>query len=146
MSVITLTLLLPGKAIPVQNWTFESESKIRVGRAADNDVVLYSAVVSRHHLELRLGDRGWEAVNIGANGTYVKGQPITSMPVEDGLIVRLASSGPKIQIHLEQELSPAQKELAKQRAVKDKSLAEATESQSRPPKPSVGDARETIVN
>jgi pSer/pThr/pTyr-binding forkhead associated (FHA) protein len=146
MSVITLTLLLPGKAIPVQNWTFESESKIRVGRAADNDVVLYSAVVSRHHLELRLGDGGWEAVNIGANGTYVQGQPITSMPVEDGLIVRLASSGPKIQIHLEQELSPVQKELAKQRAVKDKSLAEATESQSRPHKPSVGDSRETIVN
>ena len=146
MSVITLTLLLPGKAIAVQNWTFESDATIRVGRAADNDVVLYSAVVSRHHLELRLGDRGWEAVNIGANGTYVEGQPISSMPVKDGLVVRLASSGPKIQIHLEKELSPAEKELAKQRAVKDKSLAEATESQSHPHKPHVGDSRETIVN
>lgn len=144
MSVITLTLLLPGKAIPVQNWTFESDSAIRVGRAADNDVVLYSAVVSRHHLEIRPGDQGWEAVNIGANGTYVEGQPITSMTITDGLIVRLASSGPKIQIHLEKELSPAQKELARQRAVKDQSLAEAA-SQNQGDRPA-GDARETVVN
>ena len=144
MSVITLTLLLPGKAIPVQNWTFESDSTIRVGRAADNDVVLYSAVVSRHHLELRLGDRGWEAVNIGANGTYVEGQAITSMLVEDGLVVRLASSGPKIQIHLEKELSPAQRELAKQRAAKDQSIVDAGGAY--PPKPSGDDSRETIVN
>jgi len=143
MSVITLTLLLPGKAIAVQSWTFDSDSTIRVGRAADNDVVLYSAVVSRHHLEIRPSDQGWEAVNMGANGTYVEGQPITSMAIEDGLIVRLASSGPKIQIHLEKELSPVQKELARQRAVKDQSLAEAAESQSHPP---VGDSRETIVN
>jgi pSer/pThr/pTyr-binding forkhead associated (FHA) protein len=144
MSVITLTLLLPGKAIPVQNWTFESNTTIRIGRAADNDVVLYSAVVSRHHLELRLGDRGWEAVNIGANGTYVEGQAITSLPVEDGLVVRLASSGPKIQIHLEKELSPAQRELAKQRAVKDQSLVDAGGAY--PPKPAGDAARETIVN
>ncbi|MEB3160406.1 MAG: FHA domain-containing protein [Synechocystis sp.] len=144
MSVITLTLLLPGKAIPVQNWTFESDSIIRIGRAADNDVVLYSAVVSRHHLELRLGDRGWEAVNIGANGTYVEGQAITSMPVEDGLVVRLASSGPKIQIHLTKDLSPAQQELAKQRAAKDQLLAEARGSDH--PKPHGDDSRETIVN
>lgn len=144
MSVITLTLLLPGKAVPVQNWTFESDATIRVGRAADNDVVLYSAVVSRHHLELRRGHQGWEAVNIGANGTYVDGQPITSVPVKDGLIVRLASSGPKIQIHLEQELSPAEQELAKQRAVKEEELAAAGQhsSQTRPQE----DARETVIN
>ncbi|MFM1843027.1 MAG: hypothetical protein RLZZ490_1769 [Cyanobacteriota bacterium] len=144
MSVITLTLLLPGKAIPVQNWTFESDSIIRVGRAADNDVVLYSAVVSRHHLELRLGDQGWEAVNIGANGTYVEGQAITSMPVEDGLVVRLASSGPKIQIHLEKELSPAQRQLAKQRMAKDQSIAEAR-GECLPKLPG-DDSRETMVN
>ncbi|UXE62355.1 MAG: hypothetical protein KA717_06040 [Woronichinia naegeliana WA131] len=40
--MITLTLLLPGKTVPVQSWTFETESVVRVGRAADSDVVLYS--------------------------------------------------------------------------------------------------------
>lgn len=140
MSVITLTLLLPGKALPVQSWTFESDSTIRVGRAADNDVVLYSAVVSRHHLEFRLGDQGWEAVNIGANGTYVSGQPIESMPVEDGLIIRLASSGPKIQIHLEEGVSPAQAILTQQRS-KASSAAEE-----HPQSPKKDNARETMVN
>ena len=98
--MITLTLLLPGKAIPVQNWTFETESVVKIGRAADNDVVLYSAVVSRHHLEIRRGSSGWEAVNVGANGTYLNGQAITTVSVIDGMVVRLASSGPKIQINI----------------------------------------------
>ncbi|BFM40034.1 FHA domain-containing protein [Synechocystis sp. LKSZ1] len=106
MSAITLTLLLPGKAVPVQNWTFSTESVIRIGRATDNNVILYSAVVSRHHLELRHGQEGWEAVNIGANGTYVDGQSISSAPVVDGMIIRLASSGPKIQIHLDTHAKP----------------------------------------
>lgn len=70
MAAITLTLLLPGKSVAVQSWTFESEQTIRVGRAADNDVVLYSAVVSRHHLELRREEEAWVAINLGANGTY----------------------------------------------------------------------------
>jgi pSer/pThr/pTyr-binding forkhead associated (FHA) protein len=111
--VITLTLLLPGKAVPVQNWTFETESVVKIGRAADNDVVLYSAVVSRHHLEIRRGSSGWEAVNVGANGTYVNGLAITKMPVVDGMIVRLATSGPKIQINIQPEESAAKRHLAK---------------------------------
>jgi pSer/pThr/pTyr-binding forkhead associated (FHA) protein len=99
MSVITLTLLLPGKAVPVQSWTFETESVVRVGRAADSDVVLYSAVVSRHHLEIRQVEAGWEVVNLGANGAYINGEAIAKITVQDGMIIRLASSGPKIQIH-----------------------------------------------
>ncbi len=106
MSAITLTLLLPGKTIPVQSWEFLHESVIRIGRAGDNHVVLYSAVVSRHHAELRLGDQGWEVVNIGANGTYVDGKAIASIPVTDGMIIRMASSGPQIQIQLTLKTDP----------------------------------------
>ena len=111
--MITLTLLLPGKAVPVQSWTFETELSVKIGRAADNDVVLYSAVVSRHHLELRRVSSGWEAVNVGANGTYLDGHAITKVSVVDGMIVRLASSGPKIQINIQQEESAAKRHLAK---------------------------------
>lgn len=110
--MITLTLLLPGKAVPVQNWTFETESLVKIGRATDNDVVLYSAVVSRHHLEIRRCQSGWEAVNVGANGTYINGKAIDKVSIIDGMIVRLATSGPKIQIHVEAEESPAQRHLA----------------------------------
>lgn len=91
--------------MPVQSWPFETESLIRIGRSTDNEVILYSAVVSRHHVELRRNSSDWEIVSLGANGTYVDGKRITQMPVADGMIIRLASSGPKIQIRIEGEVS-----------------------------------------
>nr|WP_242035992.1 MULTISPECIES: protein kinase [unclassified Leptolyngbya] len=90
----------PIKQIPVQLWTFENESVIRIGRSTDNHVILYSAVVSRHHVELRRVGANWEAVNLGTNGTYLDGKRITQVPVSDGSIIRLARSGPNIKIRL----------------------------------------------
>jgi eukaryotic-like serine/threonine-protein kinase len=98
--VITLTLLHPLQSIPVQSWTFERESVIRIGRSTDNHVILYSAVVSRHHVELRCINGSWEVVNLGANGTYLDGKRITQVPLVDGATIRLARSGPNIQIHI----------------------------------------------
>lgn len=98
--MITLILLHPFQTIPVQSWSFENESVIRIGRATDNHVMLYSAVVSRHHVELRRWGNKWEIVNLGTNGTYVNGKPISQIPLEDGMIIHLARSGPKIQIRL----------------------------------------------
>lgn len=101
-SVIILTLLHPLQAVPVQSWTFEPEVVIRIGRSTDNEVILYSAVVSRHHVEIRpSAGSHWEVVNLGANGTYMDGKRITKAPVFDGMIIRLASSGPQIQIRVE---------------------------------------------
>ncbi|GAB4236926.1 MAG: hypothetical protein Kow00121_64130 [Elainellaceae cyanobacterium] len=98
--MITLTLLHPIKQIPIQVWSFPDESLIRIGRSTDNQVILYSAVVSRHHVELRrLGDR-WEVINLGTNGTYLDGKRITQEPIGDGAIIRLARSGPNIQIRM----------------------------------------------
>lgn len=101
--MIALTLLHPNKDIPLQKWSFESATQVRIGRADDNDVVLLSAVVSRHHVELRRNGNQWEIVNLGANGTFIKGKSIQQTPVIDGIIVRLASSGPKLQIHIPSE-------------------------------------------
>lgn len=63
-------------------------------------MILYSAVVSRHHVELRQAGPSWEIVNLGTNGTYLDGKRITKVPVIDGAIIRLARSGPNIQIRL----------------------------------------------
>ena len=98
--VITLSLLHPLNKTPVQHWTFDEESVIRIGRSTDNDVVLYSAVVSRHHVEIRKLDGGWAVVSLGTNGTYLEGKRIEQVPAEDGLVIRLARSGPNIQINL----------------------------------------------
>ena len=99
-SVITLTLLHPLQSIPVQNWTFQPKSVIRIGRSTDNEVILYSAVVSRRHVEIRPNGSDWEVVNLGANGTYIDGKRVNKTLAADGMIIRLASSGPKIQIRL----------------------------------------------
>jgi pSer/pThr/pTyr-binding forkhead associated (FHA) protein len=98
--VITLTLLHPIQSTPVQSWTFERDDVIRIGRSTDNQVVLYSAVVSRHHVELRQSSDSWEVVSLGANGTYIDGKRVIRVPVQDGLTFRLARSGPNLQVHL----------------------------------------------
>lgn len=102
--MITLTLLHPLQSVPVQSWTFNAEARIRIGRSTNNEVVLYSAVVSRHHVEIRKVGENWEVVNLGANGTYIEGKRISQIVAVDGMIVRLASSGPKILINIESEM------------------------------------------
>ena len=58
-------------------------------------------MVSRRHLEIRLNDRNdWELENLGANGTFLNGKPIEKTALVDGMVVRLAASGPQIQIRL----------------------------------------------
>lgn len=98
MSAIVLNLL---NSIPVQSWTFGEVEVIRIGRATDNDAILFSAVVSRHHAELQWNEaEGWTLLNISANGTYVNGEPIKTISAEDGMVIRLARSGPKIEIKM----------------------------------------------
>jgi pSer/pThr/pTyr-binding forkhead associated (FHA) protein len=99
MSAIVLSLI---NSVPVQNWTFLSEDIIRIGRATDNHVILFSAVVSRHHAELRWSEvSGWQIFNISPNGTYVDGEALKTLTVADGMVIRLATSGPKIQIKVD---------------------------------------------
>lgn len=100
--MITLTLLHPLQSVAVQSWEFEDEPIIRIGRATDNEVVLYSAVVSRHHVEIRKSAiDDWEVVNVGSNGTYIDGERVEKTTALDGMIVRLAQSGPKILLKIE---------------------------------------------
>lgn len=98
--MITLTLLHPVQSTPVQNWTFEHEPVIRVGRASDNHVILYSAVVSRYHTELRQTGVLWEVVSLGSNGTFLDGEQVDQALLVDGAVIRLARSGPNIRVNL----------------------------------------------
>jgi pSer/pThr/pTyr-binding forkhead associated (FHA) protein len=62
--------------------------------------VLYSSVVSRHHVEIRrINNVHWEISNLGTNGTYIDGKRISKFPAENGIIFQLARSGPQIQIY-----------------------------------------------
>lgn len=96
--MIVLTLLHPLQSVAVQSWTFSNEPSIKIGRATTNEVVLYSAVVSRCHVEIRKSGEDWEIINLGSNGTYIDGVRVERAKVADGTLLRLASSGPKILI------------------------------------------------
>lgn len=106
--VITLILLHPTQNTVLRSWKFVDQPAIRIGRAKTNDVTIVSSVVSRLHLELWKTPSNWEAIGYGANGTYVNGERINQAPIADGMVIRLGSSGPKIQIQLSdtQEAKP----------------------------------------
>ncbi|MEU9270880.1 FHA domain-containing protein [Streptomyces sp. NPDC048251] len=67
---------------------------VRIGRAADNDLVVDDLVVSRRHAELRaLPDGGHEIVDLGShNGTYLNGLPVDRAPLDPGDIVGIGHS------------------------------------------------------
>ena len=51
-ALVTLTLLDFPANTPLQQWSFDRKMTIRVGRAADNEVVVEHGLVSRYHLEI----------------------------------------------------------------------------------------------
>ncbi|MFJ5263162.1 FHA domain-containing protein [Streptomyces sp. NPDC088387] len=67
---------------------------VRIGRAADNDLVLDDLVVSRRHAELRARPDGtYEIVDLGShNGTYLNGGLVDSAPVGPGDVVGIGHS------------------------------------------------------
>jgi ABC-type multidrug transport system ATPase subunit len=67
---------------------------VRIGRAADNDLVIDDLVVSRRHAELHtLADGSYEITDLGShNGTYLNGLPVTTAPIGPGDIVGIGHS------------------------------------------------------
>lgn len=119
-SGVTLTLLHSQyPATQVQQWRFERESQIRIGRSPDNDVVLQDSRVSRYHLELRCiettisgAEYGatqirWQLINQGTNGTFLDGILVTQAWVSDGSLIQLAQGGPKLKVKIESLQSAA---------------------------------------
>jgi hypothetical protein len=62
-----------------------SGDRVVVGRSRESDVVLSDANVSRRHIELRRGERGWAAVDLGStNGMKVNGRRLSHAELEPG--------------------------------------------------------------
>lgn len=109
---VTLTLLHPKNSAPLEEWRFEQESIIRVGRSPENNLVLTDSRVSRHHLELRLVEisasridnsltsTAWRLINLGTNGTFLDGILVSQAWLRNGSLIQLAQGGPKLKFQI----------------------------------------------
>src|SRR6266550_183102 len=66
---------------------------LRIGRAPDNDIVVFDLSVSRYHAELRRTANAYQIVDLDShNGTFVNGQQVGSAPLTEGDIVGIGPS------------------------------------------------------
>lgn len=137
--MVTLTLLHPQASTPLQQWSFQSKSTIRIGRSPDNDVILNDPLVSRHHLELRETSAKsgslWQLVNQGTNGTFLNGILVSRSIVPDDALIRLAREGPllKFQIHESPSLAPTPISPTQEQLISAQSQANPCTHQGNPP-------------
>ncbi|MEO0684397.1 MAG: FHA domain-containing protein kinase, partial [Cyanobacteria bacterium J06649_11] len=111
--MITLTLVEAQNKTPLENWRFDESTLIRVGRAADNDIVLDSNLVSRYHLELintnsANNTDSWEIISKGTNGTFLNGVLVTKAPLPANCFVQLARGGPILKLDFSKSESQQQ--------------------------------------
>lgn len=99
--MLIISLTYPDTLTPAVTWKFSSYSTVRIGRAPDNDVVLYSSMVSRYHLEISHDGQRWAIFNSGRNGVYViDGQLHDGNKFIDNLTIQLARRGPRLLINV----------------------------------------------
>lgn len=100
--MLIISLLDNQKMQPLQEWRFENEQTVKVGRAPDNNIVLQPDLVSSYHLEInQIQPQHWEIISKGRNGTFVNGQRIDKINLTDGLIAELAQGGAKLKFQLQ---------------------------------------------
>lgn len=95
---ITLRLLDPVSGQAVQQWEFEARPEISIGRAAENDVVVGTASVSRLHAQVVLQSEAWQLVSLGKNGTLVDGERVGGRRfLRNGALIQLGPTGPSLE-------------------------------------------------
>ena len=100
--MVTLTLLEPQTNKPFKSWKFPNQSKVCIGRAPQNDIVLKEYFqVSRQHVELTEINNQWQLVNNGTNGTFVNSVLVETAQLKNNDLIRLAGNGPLFRFELE---------------------------------------------
>ena len=68
-----------------------------IGRALESQIVVDDPRVSRQHLRVTSGPHGWMIQNVGRAGTWVLGQPVSSLVLSHSLEARLGvPDGPAV--------------------------------------------------
>jgi ABC-type multidrug transport system ATPase subunit/pSer/pThr/pTyr-binding forkhead associated (FHA) protein len=97
----TVPVFAGGSSAPGQfTGTYRTSSRVRIGRALDNDIVVDDLLASRHHAELRTAhDGSFELVDLGShNGTYADGRRVTGrIKLRDGALVSVGHTMLRLQ-------------------------------------------------
>lgn len=97
-----LVLRLPGGM--KQAFTL-SKASVTIGRATINDIVVRDATVSRCHIRVDAGPRGFEVIDLGsANGVRVNGSPVARALLAPGDAIAIGDT--TIEFGLEDEFDP----------------------------------------
>ncbi|QDY75454.1 FHA domain-containing protein [Streptomyces qinzhouensis] len=106
----------PHVSVPAATGTFRHPASVRprpartvrIGRAADNDLVVDDLTVSRHHAELRSRpDGSYEIADTGShNRTFLNGVPVTVAAVAEGDVIGIGHSdfcliGDELQVYVD---------------------------------------------
>jgi hypothetical protein len=85
----SLVLITDGNAVK----TLAVSRRVRIGRQADNDLVVVDPGVSRHHAEVINENGACTLHDLGStNGTYVNGSVVTEHALRDGDRISLGST------------------------------------------------------
>jgi RsiW-degrading membrane proteinase PrsW (M82 family) len=91
-----------------QRFSFEQGQTVRIGRSADNDVVVSDPTVSRQHAQLAWGQDGWVFEGLGRAGTFLRGGAVTRLLVAEPVELTLASPhGPVVRLEPSQPANEA---------------------------------------
>src|SRR5262249_52423571 len=82
-----------------RTFTFAPGTIVRIGRSAENDIVVNEPTVSRRHARLTFEPSGWVWRNSGQAPTFLAGQPVAQFAVGQQADVYLASPhGPALHL------------------------------------------------
>lgn len=94
---IRAVLVMHDDDSPCQEWRFEGESTVVIGRGRDADICLQHARVSRAHATLSFDGTDWQCSCPGQNGTFLNGEIVPAIAITEGLILEFTAGGPQIQ-------------------------------------------------
>ncbi len=110
-SEIVIDLLDSATGRPQQSWRFAPDSRIQIGRARENDVVLANPYVSRAHAYIEKTPSGWAAISISSQQLVASGRKVQTLELYSGTIFSLGPSGCSLRFRVEShEVAPEKRD------------------------------------
>jgi hypothetical protein len=106
---ITIDLLDSATGQSQQSWRFSGVTRIQLGRARENDVVISNPYVSRSHAYLELTEGRWAAIALSSQQLVTSGRRVQTIDLIPGTIFQLGTHGASLKFAVENADEPPDK-------------------------------------